>query len=251
MKGFLMPAGLMTTLSVLAYAVPAATCLLAGQVAGATQDGIPGGLFQFGALGLVAFMVWRKEITGERTAKLLDQRHTEAIRMTAQVVEALNRNSRAMESCSAHQKTVLLTLILCVALCCGCSGLQATSATAAAIDRDVVLMSAPLPADANAVAETLDYDAGRFTIYKAGATTNLLAYWFGGKTLYATARIYADLGEKADRSAEHLRRYRASTQPADAGAAATQPILSEGQPARWRSSHAAWMKTIKREKDGN
>jgi membrane protein implicated in regulation of membrane protease activity len=99
-----MPAGAMTTVSVLAYCVPAGIMLALGTAAGAVPDGIPGDLFQFGALGLVAFMVWNKERSSMKTARVLDQRHAESLRLTQQVIEALERNTRAMEACVSKQQ---------------------------------------------------------------------------------------------------------------------------------------------------
>lgn len=105
-----MPVATMTTLSVLAYTVPAGILLATSCVTGGLgviPQEIPGDLFQFGALGLVAFMVWNKERSSAKTARLLDQRHAEMIKMTAQILEALNRNSRAMEICAAKNKPEL------------------------------------------------------------------------------------------------------------------------------------------------
>lgn len=109
-KGLTMPAGLTSTLSVLAYVLPAAACLVAGDIAGATPDGIPSDLFQFGALGIVAFMVWRDRRDREQErrdrltlGKIIDDRHEEVVKMNTELVKALDRNSRAMEACVGKQ----------------------------------------------------------------------------------------------------------------------------------------------------
>jgi hypothetical protein len=139
-------------------------------------------------------------------------------------------------------------VVLCVAvlsglLSAGCSGLQAERDTALAIDRDAVAMA--LPADDPLAA--LESDAERFRVYHETATVNLLAYWFDAdKTIYCTAAIYESLYDKADRSGEHLRRFRAATQPASAPAS----MPSAETFAAWRALPARWMANIKREKDG-
>jgi hypothetical protein len=133
---------------------------------------------------------------------------------------------------------MLLTLVA------GCTGLVAKSDTAKTIDADSVLMKARIAS--MQPAKDLSDNAVEFRKFYDGATVNPLAYLFGPKTIYCTAKVYRDLQGMAARSAEYANR--ATTQP-PSGELGGNPTLTTNAPL-WLKLESTWLDVILREKEG-
>jgi cyanophycinase-like exopeptidase len=98
-----MPAGT-TVAGSLVYGGLAAATLAAGRCFGQTIGTPNEMLFQFGALGLCGFMVYRNYKAQERMGRVIDAQHEEFVKLAQRTIGTIDKNTAAMDACIARQK---------------------------------------------------------------------------------------------------------------------------------------------------
>jgi len=97
-----MPMGTTSMVGITVGLSCAGVCLAVGQVV--APMGIPDAMFQFGALGIVGLVVFWDRKERVEAGKMLNERSDQLGRLTEKALEAIERNTKAIEGCLNRQK---------------------------------------------------------------------------------------------------------------------------------------------------